>query len=95
MVVNPEQAGQKNLARNVRLLKQLEKKIDEALIEDFMPGSRKDICMNVPEELYPGTPVYQRLMEMYEGAGWKVEYQSDQREGAWLRFTPKGGGREW
>lgn len=91
MVVTPQQAGEKYLIRNEGLLKRLEKQIDKALVEDFRPGYRNDVCITPPEELEPGSPVFLKIRDMYEQAGWKVEYESDQREGDFLRFTQRGG----
>jgi len=93
MVIGPQQAGEKNLRENARLLKKLEAMIDQALISDFQPGNLNGVCITPPEELYPGTVVYAELKRKYEEVGWKVDYEGDQRDGNYLRFTQIGGQR--
>lgn len=73
-------------------VRRLEQQIDAALERGFEPGGQRRVTISLPDGLYPGSRVYCLLKSMYTHAGWNVEYHSDQREGAWMEFTPSGSG---
>jgi hypothetical protein len=90
MVINPQQASEKYLAKNANLLKKLEEKIDTALVDRFNLGHNKQVLIDL-RELSPESPLLEKIKEMYEAAGWNVSYQFDRRNGDYLRFLPGGG----
>ncbi|MBU0761352.1 MAG: hypothetical protein KJ600_03875 [Nanoarchaeota archaeon] len=85
MTITPEQARKLNEEDQARI-GELEKRIDWALGRDFgKTGGR--VCITVG---YVDNRTLQEVSRMYGGAGWDVEYESDQRDGDFLAFTPKG-----
>ncbi|MDD5192559.1 MAG: hypothetical protein PHH54_00695 [Candidatus Nanoarchaeia archaeon] len=85
MVITPQEAKALTKADKA-LLKGLEKRIDQALLEG-------ENTFDINE--YPGEKVVQEITHIYEKAGWEVSYESDQREGNYLSFKEmKTGGRE-
>lgn len=85
MVITLEQVQQRALQVNATKLADLERKIDEALVRNFKPGDTYGVCITLG--VYPGTYLYSAMEEKYRQAGWKVEYESDQRDGDFVRFT--------
>jgi hypothetical protein len=85
MVLTPKQA--ETQARPTgQTLKDLEKRIDSAIIERIKLGSR-DFTFDV--SIFPNRMAMKTIQELYENAGWRVQYQSDQRDGSYLQFTRK------
>ena len=64
-------------------LKNLERSIDDKLRKEFDPSSGRFVFF-VPGGVR--RQVINALIEKYEAVGWKVQYRSDQRDGAWLDF---------
>jgi len=87
MTITPQEAREQYMEANADLLKNLEAKIDRALAEN--PDKEYGVCISVPDELIHGYPIYEKLEERYREAGWNMKYESDQRDGDFLRFTPR------
>ncbi|MDP1695881.1 MAG: hypothetical protein Q8L29_03140 [archaeon] len=91
MVVTPQQAKETLMRRNRTVLRELEKKIDAALTGG---DTGRDICIDVRDvgRNINGT-VLDSLLSAYRKAGWQVKYESDQRDGDFLRFSYNSRGR--
>jgi len=93
MVVTPQQAMKAVDEGDRAVLQRLEAKIDQRIREEF-PDFYGGVSVTPPADLK--LRVRQRIERMYGEAGWNVEYTSDQRDGDFWRFKPKGenkGGR--
>jgi hypothetical protein len=89
MVLTPEQAEERFAKKNAAKLKGLEEKIDDAL-ETSIDQRFAGIYLDAKEFCGNGA-IFARLKQLYENAGWRVNYQCDQRDGDYLVFTKKGG----
>ena len=77
MAVTPKQTRElTNEEKNI--VKTLEKRIDEGLMQRRYTFDAK---------LFPSINVREKVIQIYEKAGWKVKYESDQREGDYLQFS--------
>lgn len=86
MTIKPQETRELNEDEKEEV-RRLEKSIDKRLMEsDSEYGITVDIQSTRPK-------VYKELIRMYDLAGWKVRYQSDQRDGDYLLFEVKGGQR--
>jgi hypothetical protein len=68
----------------------LEKKIDETIMKEFGNCS-SGISYAISQGSGMTRRVVNEITKMYTEAGWNVRYESDQRDGTYLYFTPKGG----
>lgn len=92
MVITPQQATEELMRRNRKVLRELEKKIDAALIERNLG---RDICIDVRDGgRNVNGIVLDSLLSAYRKAGWQVKYESDQRDGDFLRFSYSARGRK-
>jgi len=91
MVITPKQVEEKALKVSQVKLKALEKRIDEALLEDFSRGDRDGVCISL--DVGKNTPLYMVLENKYNQAGWTLKYEYDQRDGDFVRFTVKRGAK--
>jgi len=74
------------------VVKRLEQIIDMALAKQFRPGIEGyTACINLPEGVEYGDKFYTELIRRYAEAGWQVKYESDQRDGDFLRFKARRG----
>jgi len=89
MVLTPQQVRETILRNGLPKLKSLEKQIDEELLKRFESGQTDDVCIDMPGGISYNSPLCQALVQKYEQAGWNVKYESDQREGDFLRFTTR------
>jgi hypothetical protein len=89
MVVTPKQLEKMTKSEETQL-KTLEKKIDAKLRKHFVSSTNNTIYLDISKEATYGTRVYSKLIEMYEIAGWTVKYESNQRDGDYLVFKPRG-----
>jgi hypothetical protein len=76
MVITPQQAKALTTV-DKDIMKNLEKKIDEALLNGRTA---------VDFDEYPGEKVIDAITQIYSRAGWHVTYESDQRDGDYLQF---------
>jgi hypothetical protein len=60
----------------------LENAIDEKLKKDYAGG-----VVNVAPGNYPHEKVKQEIIRRYTEAGWKIKFESDQREGPWFSLS--------
>jgi len=84
MVIKLEEALKKLTNNEQNELISLEKEIDKAITEDF---DGNEIYLGDFE--YSSERVFQKLKEKYREAGWTLKYESDQRDGDFLRITPR------
>jgi hypothetical protein len=87
MVLTPTQANERALKSATSDFKKLEKIIDAALTEDFRRDDSCGVCIDLG--ISSSDPVYTLIREKYKEAGWNVTYQSDQRDGDFVRFTAR------
>lgn len=85
MTITPEQAKQMT-AKERAAIRELEKDIDISIREYFGRGERRAIYSL--RNSVSGR-IRNEIKRMYGRYGWRVQYQSDQRDGDWLEFTPK------
>jgi len=90
MVIKPQQIAEKNFRLNRQKIRALEMKIDATLTRDFKPDDINGVCIDLSEYVNYNSPIYRAIKEKYEKAGWKVEYESDQRDGDFVRFRAAG-----
>jgi hypothetical protein len=84
MTITPQQAM--NLSGDERVkIRDLEKKIDKALTREF---GKHSSSVYVSTEYMDGR-VRAEIERRYWEAGWNVTYESDQRDGDYLRFTAR------
>ncbi len=81
MAITPQEAFRPR-PEDERTAAMLEERIDNSLRSLSGSGS---VCVDLP----PGTSMKARqlLIHTYSEAGWKVSYESDQRDGDYLRFS--------
>ncbi len=93
MVVSAEKILKKVTTEEKQKISKLEKEIDRVLESEFVSG-RGSVCYTIPENLFIAisSPVISTIKKMYQEAGWKVTYVSDQRDGDYLHFVPAGSG---
>lgn len=72
------------LADGKKLIDELEKDIDEYLIKHDTGDSPVTYVPNRPLNYY----VQNRIINLYNDAGWHVKYVSNERNGFYLVFTP-------
>lgn len=84
MTITPEQAMKLNEDDRAEV-GALEKTIDQTISSRFNQRDRR-VCVDTG---YVGNKALQEIKQMYNEAGWNVKYQSDQRDGDFLEFTPK------
>ena len=89
MVVKPQQLTEKYRQKNATELARLERYIDRALVDNFVPGNTEGVCVDFEHGLAQMT--VREIQEKYRAAGWTVKYESDQRDGDFLRFTARRG----
>lgn len=84
----------KNINKDqVKIIKNLENEIDSFLDENFDPYNKGEMYFgNVPNG-YLGR-VKNEIKKMYGLAGWKISYQSDQRDGDYIVIKPIKGKTE-
>ncbi len=84
MAVNPGELRNRVIEKNNAQMNRLEEQIDEFLEQGY---AGDNVTMAV--SLFPNVSNYvlKEVMAKYELAGWKVEYQSDQRDGDYLCFS--------
>lgn len=83
MAVTPQQT--RELTREEKnLVKTLEKRIDEGLMQ-------RRYTFDVPVS----AKVREKIIDIYEKAGWQVKYESDQREGDYLQFSELNNQSYW
>ncbi|VVB80077.1 Uncharacterised protein [uncultured archaeon] len=87
MVITPQQVHEKALVEARASFKALEKKIDRALMDDYVVGDSCGVCIDL--DVSSSDPVYQLIQRKYEEAGWTVKYECDQRDGDFVRFTQR------
>ena len=63
--------------------KALEKKIDLALRGDFVEGRNVIVHING----WPHERVRRHLEKLYREAGWKIKFNSEQRDGEWIELS--------
>ena len=85
MAITPEQASKLN-EMDRESVRKLEEDIDKEILDNF-PGYERKVtyvtgCISVK--------VREEIERIYNGAGWRVTYQSDQRDGDYLEFRPPG-----
>lgn len=81
MVVRPEDV-ERLTAKDEKEVKRLEEMIDEALMKgDTTSG------ITFGASCIPNRKVRDAIIGMYQGAGWHVTYEDDQRDGSYLRFS--------
>jgi len=85
MVLTPKQALEKIKPRQEEL-KDLEKKIDEAILKNLRTGSR---TVTIDASIFPDNAAYEAIKEKYTGAGWNVKYECDQRDGNYVQLTER------
>lgn len=93
MVIQSNELKTRVLENNIKVIQDLEKRIDSELEKNFVDESSK-ILVSLPSansQPYDSgtsitTPVINEIMKMYKQAGWNVKYNSDQREGNSLTF---------
>ncbi len=85
MAITPKQAQEK-ARTSVKSAKQLEARIDKIIVDHLKNGDT-DICIDT--SFFSNTATQNYIIETYRNAGWHVKYESDQRDGDFLRFTPK------
>lgn len=93
MAITPQQAMQLTEADKAKV-KTLEREIDKAILGSNELTRHGRVTFPAPKELYPGARIYREIEKLYQKAGWKVEYHSDQRDGDWLTLRPKRGGNQ-
>jgi hypothetical protein len=77
MVITPKEAKELSAEEKANV-KNLEIRIDKALQEQ-----RLTFAINH----FPSSKVREQIIRLYRGAGWNVEYISDQRDGDYLQFS--------
>lgn len=87
MVITPQQADERALKGAEANFKKLEKVIDAALTDDFRRDDSCGVCIDL--DISSNDPVYGLIRKKYGEAGWNVTYQSDQRDGDFVRFTAR------
>jgi hypothetical protein len=80
MVITPQQARQLTQQDKAKL-RSLEERIDASLIDG-------NFCISIG---YVKEKVLTELKKRYTQAGLQVKYESDQRDGDYLRFEKQGG----
>ena len=85
MVVTPQQAARLTAEESKRL-KELEAKIDEAIHTGYRQEN-PNLCLDARLFGGYGTRVYAQLKRTYEQAGWTLKYESDQRDGDFVRLS--------
>lgn len=89
MVVNPKDLLKTITEQEETILVALERRIDEELKRKF--NGSNDVCVDTRNLWDQLRPILQnKLLNNYREAGWKVQFESDQREDSYLRFTYKG-----
>jgi nicotinamidase/pyrazinamidase len=89
MVIKPQELAEKYRQKNATQLARLEHFIDKKLVENFVPENIDGVCIAFERGLAQMT--IREIQERYQAAGWTVKYESDQREGDYLRFTARRG----
>lgn len=96
MTITPKQAGEFT-SEEKRTLRNLETNIDRTLREGFKNSFNRVTYswLNYSGQYDSGVAVTGKvtteIIRMYRKAGWNVKYESDQRDGDYLEFTPRGG----
>jgi hypothetical protein len=85
MVLTPKQANAQAKPGG-QTIKNLEKRIDKALVEGIQRGSDS---ITLDASIFPNRIAMKAIRELYENVGWTVKYQSDQRDGDYLQFSRK------
>ncbi|MDP2628956.1 MAG: hypothetical protein Q8P15_03605 [Nanoarchaeota archaeon] len=88
MVVKPSDL-EKLTEEEQKILTEAENEIDENLQRNYKPLLRDDVCINLPRNIYFGDRVFNEIIRIYQKAGWKIKYESDQRDGNYMRFAPQ------
>lgn len=83
MVVSAEEVLNKITREGRQQISKLEKEIDHILKSEFNSG-RDYVCYTISKDITPKS--IELIKAMYQKAGWKVTYESDQRDGDYLRF---------
>lgn len=83
MVIKKEELS-KGLTEEQRAeAKVLEKKIDLALRAEFVEG--RNVIVHI--DGWPNERVRRHLENLYKEAGWKIKFDSEQREGEWIELS--------
>ena len=83
MVIGPKKLVEKIEQKESDVIKNLETKIDDALVKNF-DGRHASVGYE------PGQVrkfVLDGLLDQYRGAGWDVKITGDQRDGDYIHFT--------
>ena len=86
MVITPEQASELTGEEETEI-KALEERVDQAIRQEYNPDNQRELYLD--DELFGGygTRVYTQMKKMYEQAGWNLKYESDQRDGDFVRLS--------
>jgi hypothetical protein len=76
-MLTPSEAYQKAKPEE-KDLRKLEERIDAAIVDGIKRGS---LTASIDAEIFPDYATRQSIIEKYTGAGWKMDYVSDQRDG--------------
>lgn len=86
MVLGPGELEKKLLEDQRPIMSRVEEQLDQAL-QRSRDYRQIIIGSEIVKELHPQMRAV--LIDKYRGAGWNVEYHSDQRDGDFYTFTPK------
>ena len=87
MVITPNEAS-KLTVEEENEIKNLENKVDEAIKSRYKPYNSGGLCLDRGLFGEYGTRIFNQMKKMYEQAGWEVKYESDQRDGDFIRLSP-------